>query len=184
MRRRTLALGGIVLAGAALLLFCCAGHSERTASAPPAPSASEPGTTDTRGAPTEGPSDAGAAAATTATTATLVSPDAASDATRRAGPSDAGTAASATPADGGPGAQIARAVQSNDPRDLELLANIERELKRDPPPEVHALIAARKRGASRDELTLRIRALPDLGVRVLAFRWLDGVAPAADAGAR
>jgi hypothetical protein len=180
MRRRTLALGGIVLSGAALLLFCCAGHGERSASAPPAGSASTPapGTTDTQGAPTEAPSDAGA------TAATLVSPDAAVDVAKRPAPSDAGAAPSSTPPDAGPGSQIARAVQGTDPRDLAFLANIERDLKRDPPPEVHALIAARKRGATRDELTLRIRALPDLGVRVLAFRWLDAVAPAADAGAR
>jgi hypothetical protein len=84
----------------------------------------------------------------------------------------------------GPGARIAAAVQTSDPRDLELLANIERELRRDPPNEVHAIVAARKRGASRAELASMIGALPDLGLRALTFRWLDTVLPGADAGAR
>jgi hypothetical protein len=77
---------------------------------------------------------------------------------------------------------IAETVQAADPRDLELLAAIERDLRRDPPPEIHALIAARKRGATRDELTRDIRTLPDLRLRALALRWLKTVAPAADAG--
>jgi hypothetical protein len=75
------------------------------------------------------------------------------------------------------GASIVQAVKASDPRDLELLASIERELKRDPPPEVHALVAARKRGASRAELASAIQRLPELELRVLAERWLDKVAP-------
>lgn len=92
-----------------------------------------------------------------------------------------GTASAGAPP-AGPGARIASAVQTSDPRDLELLASVERELKRDPPREVHAIVAARKRGASRAELASMIAALPDLGLRALTFRWLDTVLPSADAG--
>jgi hypothetical protein len=161
MRRRTLTIGAVLLGGAALLLFCCAGRDERSASAPPA-------TADAHAAvdPARAATPAGETPALTV-------------------PAGASGTASARPPPTGPGARIASAVQTSDPRDLELLANIERELKRDPPSEVHALIAARKRGATRAELASSIAALPDLGLRVLAFRWLDTVLPGgADAGAR
>lgn len=180
MRRRTLAIGAIVLGGAALLLFCCAGRDERNATAP-VPSAA------VAAVPTETtPSAVPPFAAPGAATNEPVTPppsSASAEATTSA-PSIASGSSSAVAPQAGPGARIASAVQTSDPRDLELLASIERELKRDPPNEVHAIIAARKRGAERAELTRMIGALPDLGLRALAFRWLDRVAPAADAGAR
>jgi len=178
MRRRTLALGAIVLAGAALLLFCCTGHGDRTASAPPPASSAAPAATEMPPLPPEG------APGATSDAAALDAPNASAGAAARPTPTASASAPSSPPPSAGAGAQIAHAVQANDPRDLELLASIERELKRDPPPEVHALVAARKRGAQRDELTRSIRALPELGLRVLAFRWLDAVMPSADAGAR
>ena len=128
--------------------------------------------------PTEGAPGASSEAAA------FAAPNASAGAAARPTPTDSASAPSSPPPSAGAGAQIAHAVQASDPRDLELLASVERELKRDPPPEVHALVAARKRGAQRDELTRSIRALPDLGLRVLAFRWLDAVLPSADAGAR
>ena len=82
------------------------------------------------------------------------------------------------------GSRISRALASSHPADLELLGRIERELHREPPPEVHALLRRRSEGATRDELLGLARALPDLQLRVLAVRWVDEVRPAADAGAR
>jgi hypothetical protein len=178
MRRRTLAIGAVLLGGAALLLFCCAGRDERGAVAPTAardvPAEARSATPPAAGAsPTEGGT----------TTPAATAADTASGAATNAPPTSAsGGAAGSKPA--GPGARIAGAVQTSDPRDLELLANIERELKRDPPNEVHAIIAARKRGASRTELASRIAALPDLGLRALTFRWLDTVTSDTDAGTR
>src|SRR5689334_24708424 len=160
MRQRTLVIGSVVLAGATLVLFCCGG-GQREASSPV--SGTQPVTS---------PSDAGTEAP--AATSPAATPSAVS--------SEAAPAAS-TPAPS-PGARIAQTLSASDPRDLKLLAGIERELHRDPPPKIHALIAARKRGASRDELVRSIQSLADMPLRALAFRWLDEVAPAADAGAR
>jgi hypothetical protein len=169
MQRRTLALGAVVLAGGALVLFCCTGGGQRPAGTPASgdASASAPPVallTDDAGTPPGEAPRPSASSATVAPTASL-SP-----------------AASGTPPAVGPGARIADAVKSADPRDLQLLATIERELRRDPPPEVHAVLAQRKRGASRTELTRAIQALGDLQVRVLMFRWLDYVMPVSDAG--
>ena len=60
-----------------------------------------------------------------------------------------------------------------------LLARIERELKRDPPASVHALIRLREGGASRRELMSRAAELPanDVALRVIVQRWIDEVAP-------
>jgi len=62
---------------------------------------------------------------------------------------------------------------------LALLSRIERELKRDPPAELHALITAQRRGARRAELLERVRRdLPqDLLLRALVVRWINEVAP-------
>jgi hypothetical protein len=168
MRKRTLVIGSVVLSGAALLLFCCGG-SQPEASAPSADSAA-PGSS--------GPATSAAAPASAPppVESSAVSPDGVAQA-------EAAPSASA-PASTGAGSRIAQAVSASDPRDMKLLAGIERELKLDPPPEVHALIAARKRGAGREELTRGIQRLGDMRVRVLAFRWLDDVAPGADAGTR
>lgn len=83
-----------------------------------------------------------------------------------------------------PSVQHGRAVSvpgapSIDPRELRLLASIERELKRNPPPEVHALIAEHRRGADRDALITHVQTQfpPDLALRVLTLRWIDDVHP-------
>lgn len=64
-------------------------------------------------------------------------------------------------------------------QELALLASIERELKREPPPEVHALIAEYRRGADRATLVSRVqREFPkDLQLRVTTLRWIDEVRP-------
>jgi pyruvate/2-oxoglutarate dehydrogenase complex dihydrolipoamide acyltransferase (E2) component len=168
MRKRTLVIGSVVLSGAALLLFCCGG-SQREASAPSTESAAQ--------ASSEPPVAAAAPASAPAPVeSSAVSPDSAV-------PPESAPSASA-PASTGAGSRIAQAVSASDPRDMKLLAGIERELKLDPPPEVHALIAARKRGAGRDELARGIQRVSDMRMRALSFRWLDEVAPAGDAGTR
>lgn len=59
------------------------------------------------------------------------------------------------------------------------MARIERELKRDPPASVHALIRLREGGASRSQLMARAAELPgsDVALRVIVQRWIDDVAP-------
>lgn len=103
----------------------------------------------------------------------------------------AAAAASAKPGEAPPtstgGSFVARALAASEPADLELLGRIERELGREPPPEVHTILRRRKEGASRDELAGMARALPDLRLRVLVLRWVNEVHPAAggtDAGVR
>lgn len=70
-----------------------------------------------------------------------------------------------------------------DPRELPLLANIERELKRDPPPQVHALLAEYRRGETRSALIEYVqRRFPkDLPLRALTLRWIDDVRPSSGA---
>lgn len=177
MRRRTIAVGAVVLAGAALVLFCCGGHGDRPATTPSEPSATA---ATARAAPPSPSATADASAANNAGASVAAGSTKPGDASSPK-PSDAGAAPAGSARPSGPGALIADTVHTADPRDLELLASIERDVKRDPPPEIHALIAARKRGATRDELTRDIRALPDLRLRVLVMRWLNAVAPA-DAG--
>jgi hypothetical protein len=60
-----------------------------------------------------------------------------------------------------------------------MLSRIERELKRDPPAAVHALIRLREGGASRSELIAEAeKRLPrDVALRVLVRRWIEEVAP-------
>jgi hypothetical protein len=82
------------------------------------------------------------------------------------------------------GSRIARALAASHPADLELLGRIERELKREPPPEVHAMLRRRSEGATRDELLGMARALPDLQLRLLSLAWVDQVRPTRDSGAR
>ena len=178
MRRRTLVIGSVVLGGAALVLFCCTGHGDRPANAPAesAPAATTAAVTAPPPSPTPGDS-----AGSTATAALANGPTEPGDAGAPP-PSDAGATPASSARPGGPGALIAETVNTADPRDLELLAAIERDTRRDPPAQIHALIAARKRGATRDELTRDIRTLPDLRLRALALRWLDSVAPKPAAG--
>jgi hypothetical protein len=156
MRRRTLVVGVVLLAGAGLVLFCCGGSERRASDATGASPTAPVGTPPAAPAASEAaPLPPSAHASTAAATSSGGAPGAKSSA----------------------GARIAQAVSGSDPRDLELLASIERELHRDPPPEVHALVAERKRGATREELARAVQRLPDLELRVLAQRWLDKVAP-------
>jgi hypothetical protein len=161
--RRTLVIGSVVLTGAALVLFCCGGSQKEASSPAPGPEPVQSAATDATGAAPPGGSAAPADPSTTASPAPGPAPSATSP---------------------GAGSRIAGAVASSDPRDLKLLAGIERELQRDPPPEIHALIAARQRGAGRDELARSIQGVSDVRMRVLASRWLDEVAAVADAGVR
>jgi hypothetical protein len=64
-------------------------------------------------------------------------------------------------------------------QELALLASIERDLRRAPPPEVHALLAEYRRGADRATLVSRVqREFPkDLQLRVTTLRWIDEVRP-------
>lgn len=98
-------------------------------------------------------------------------------------PQDTATGALAS-ATSSAASRIARALAASHPADLKLLGSIERELRREPPPEVHAMLRRRAEGAQRDELVRMAQALPDLQLRVLALRWVDEVRPAADAAAR
>jgi hypothetical protein len=167
-RTRTFGIGLLVAAGAGIALWSSCGSTHKEPSNLDAPgAATEPATAPPHGTPAGSASAAGA---------TLPGAD---DAT-----ADADSAAGGAPrphADAGSapeersGSSIVRAVSSNDPRDLSLLSRIERELGTDPPPEVHALVASRKQGASRDELTRKARELPDLRLRVLVLRWVDEV---------
>jgi len=65
-------------------------------------------------------------------------------------------------------------------REVSLLADIERELRRDPPPEAHALLDELRRGAEREALIAYVqqRFPRDLPLRVVALRWVDRVRPA------
>ena len=71
------------------------------------------------------------------------------------------------------------AVPPLEKQELTLLASIERDLKREPPPEVHALLAEYRRGADRAALVSRVqREFPkDLQLRVTTLRWIDEVRP-------
>jgi hypothetical protein len=64
---------------------------------------------------------------------------------------------------------------------LALLSRIERELKRDPPPAVHALIRLRESGASRYQLLAEADQHfgSDVALRVIVRRWIDEAAPGA-----
>lgn len=97
------------------------------------------------------------------------------------------TVAATAPSDQPPAADnagntVSRARAASQPADLRLLGRIERELRREPPPEVHAMLRRSNAGASRDELLGLARALPDLQLRVLALRWVDEVRAAPGAG--
>jgi hypothetical protein len=63
--------------------------------------------------------------------------------------------------------------------EVALLASIERDLKREPPPEVHALLGKYRRGADRATLLSSVQhELPnDLALRVTVLRWIDQVRP-------
>lgn len=81
---------------------------------------------------------------------------------------------------GSSGSTTAVSIPHVDSLALPLLADIERELKRDPPPEAHALVAELRRGAERATLIdfVRQRFPHDLSLRAIALRWIDRVRPA------
>lgn len=152
-----------VAASVAIGLFCCGGTTQREA----APAAS-PMTPPSAPSPTLAP-----AAAADGSTATPGSPQALAPS-----PNDAGTDGTPAPDAGsrsGSGSAIVSAVSTTDPDDLGLYSSIERELRREPPAEVRAIVRRRSEGASRDELTRLARELPDLQLRVLVLRWVDRV---------
>ena len=64
-------------------------------------------------------------------------------------------------------------------QERQLRENIERDLKREPPPEVHALLGEYRRGADRASLLASVqREFPnDLALRVTVLRWIDQVRP-------
>lgn len=69
-----------------------------------------------------------------------------------------------------------------DRRSLALIAGIERELQSEAPPEVHELLLAWRRGATRQELLERTRRdlPPSFALRALVVRWINEVAPDPD----
>jgi hypothetical protein len=70
---------------------------------------------------------------------------------------------------------VARAMRATDAHDRALLADLERQTKKAPPPAVHTLLGLRRQGASRAELERFIaeQLARDLVVRMLATRWLN-----------
>ena len=65
-------------------------------------------------------------------------------------------------------------LQRVDAHDLALYGNIERQLRRDVPPEVRDLVALKKSGATRQQLALEIKkTTTDLRLRLLLKQWLD-----------
>lgn len=162
-RSRTVLIGVAVAASVAVGLFCCGGTTQREA---------EP-----TGSPVPPPSAAGSAVAPAPTTTVAVSTPGAPGPSG-ASPNDAGVNAPGSPTpDAGSrsGSTIVSAVATTDPHDLSLYSSIERELQREPPVEVRAIVRRRTEGASREELTKLARELPDLQLRVLVLRWVDRV---------
>jgi len=168
-KARSLPLGALALALPVLLLWRCAHDA-------PAPASSDAAATPSPAPPASAPPSEPAALAPSA--AAAPAPSAATATPTATAPHDptALASASASPA----GSRIASAVANSDPRDLDLLMRIERELKRDPPASVHELVRLRKAGASRETLLTRAQQLPqnDLPLRVLVLRWVDEVSPA------
>jgi hypothetical protein len=168
--KRGHALAGIALVGlggVAVLARCSGGEPRASQTAAdyagpdPTPALAEPSGSGAAPSPRALPTSAGSAALLGSGGAPHAAP-AASGAVARAGSSA--------------GARIAHALASH-PADLTLLTRIERELRLEPPREVHELLRRGAEGAGRDELISLVRALPDLRVRVLALRWVDEVRP-------
>jgi len=164
---RLAALGALSLAVPVLLLWRCAGHSE-----PPPRAATDETTSTAASSPPSALSAAPPASGTVspAASAETLPPSATPVASLTAPPPSSPSSAAAP---------IIAAVANRDPRDLALLSRIERELKRDPPAAVHALIRLRAAGATRSQLLSELeRQIPqDLALKVLVRRWIDEVAP-------
>jgi hypothetical protein len=160
---RTLPLGALALALPVLLLWRCA-HDAAPAAAPdtaaPSPSPAAVAHDTAALAPAPPPTRSAAAAPS--------EPAASSAATAALAPAAPSSSSAA---------RIISAVAQSDPRDLELLMRIERELKRNPPASVHELIRLHKAGATAESLRARARELPDsdLPLRMLVLRWVDEV---------
>jgi hypothetical protein len=147
-----------------LLLWRCAAHPEPS---PKAPADTRP----SESAPSlAAPSLAAPSLAAPSSAATFQAPSAAPSAPLTA-PMPAASSSTAAP--------IIAAVAHRDARDLALLSRIERELKRDPPAAVHALIRMREAGASRSQLIAESekRLSGDVTLRVVVRRWIDEVTP-------
>lgn len=71
------------------------------------------------------------------------------------------------------GGTVKEVLDKLDAVDLDLYARIERETHRDVPPEVRAIVAQRRAGASRAELASEIqRKIAEGGMRLLMAHWL------------
>jgi hypothetical protein len=95
---------------------------------------------------------------------------------------DAGVGASAAlrAADSAPQpGSVASLARRGDDADRALLAELERLTRGEPPPAVHALIAARRAGATRADLERMIAAqlARPIALRLAAMRWLNAIAP-------
>lgn len=84
-----------------------------------------------------------------------------------------------TPSSPDPAPPLRGAVPPVQRNELSLLASIERELKREPPAQVHQLLALYRGGADRTQLIDSVqRDFPkDLPLRVTVLRWIDEVRP-------
>jgi hypothetical protein len=172
MKREHALVGSAIVALASLVALARCSATERPP-AQPVPG-SEPAVAAVTAHP---PRDTAAPAGKLAPAGDAPPPSAAASAGAVAAPVEGGVLAPAAPSSSA-GARIAQALAAKHPADLELLGRIERELRREPPPEIHALLRRRAEGASREELVTLARALPDLQLRVLALRWVDEVRPA------
>lgn len=176
--RGRIVVGTLSLALPVLLLWRCAARPEpppaaasavaNASTTPPAPPlAAAPAPTPQASAkPTSGANDDSALAPSSEATPT---------------PSPVASLAAPSPAASSAAAGIIAAVAHRDPRDLALLSRIERELKRDPPPAVHALIRMRESGASRAQLLAEAdqQLGSDVALRLLVRRWIDETGPGA-----
>jgi hypothetical protein len=162
--KRSIVIGSVVMAGLIFGLWRC--HPKEPVSA-----AAEP----TSGAPA-------ASATSLAVAAASLSNQVADPNTEPAARASAAEHHEPPPATSAPGQEpygstdntvndVARRLAAED---LALYSRIERELARDVPKEVHALVALKKSGATRQQLASEIqRTIPDLQLRTLLVKWLD-----------
>ena len=167
------AVGVLSLALPVLMLWRCTAHPEpprTTADAATSPDTPPPASPASLAPPAPPASVAPPASGTASPAASAgVLPSSSSPLTSLTAPTPSAPPNAAAP--------IIAAVSNRDPRDLALLSRIERELKRDPPPAVHALIRLRASGAPRSQLLSELdRQIPqDVALKVLVRRWIDEV---------
>jgi hypothetical protein len=181
-------LRGGLTAGAATLLIC-AGILTRAACVSAPRAAARAPATPTVDARTDDAvvGSSNAAASATASARSTNEAGLVEDAPRATAAPDApftaSTAASPPPGSADAKTQMTAAPNGAPPssqrQDVGLLASIERDLKREAPPEVHALLGEYRRGADRATLIAHVhRELPkDLPQRVTVLRWIDQVRP-------